>query len=162
ERFMPRYHPDAEMAPRDVVTRAIMDEIRTSGFPHVWLDATALGREFLSERFPAISRACASFGIDIVTEWIPVHPSAHYHCGGVVHNPFGGTTLPGLWAAGEVGCTGLHGANRLASNSLLEGLVVGIRAGRAVVQGSGEVAAIAAVPSRPPAPGLDVFDPVHS
>jgi L-aspartate oxidase len=129
DRFMPRYHPAAELAPRDVVTRAIMAEIRASSFPHVWLDATHLGKDFLDERFPSIAQACARFDIDIARQWIPVHPSAHYHCGGVRSDERGATSLPGLWSAGEVGCTGLHGANRLASNSILEGLVVGIRAG---------------------------------
>ncbi len=129
ERFMPRYHAAAELAPRDVVTRAIMAEIRGSAFPHVWLDASHLGKAFLDERFPSIAQACARFGIDIARQWIPVHPSAHYHCGGVRSDARGATSLPGLWSAGEVGCTGLHGANRLASNSILEGLVVGIRAG---------------------------------
>ncbi len=129
ERFMPRYHPAAELAPRDVVTRAIMAEIRASSFPHVWLDATHLGGPFLAERFPTIAQACMRFGIDIARQWIPVHPSAHYHCGGLRSDARGATSLPGLWSAGEVGCTGLHGANRLASNSILEGLVVGIRAG---------------------------------
>jgi L-aspartate oxidase len=129
ERFMPRYHPLAELAPRDIVTRAIISEIRRTGFPHVWLDATHLGSAFLRERFPTIHQACARFGIDIGEAWIPVHPSAHYHCGGVVTDARGRSALPGLWAAGEVACTGLHGANRLASNSLLEGLVVGRRAG---------------------------------
>lgn len=130
ERFMPKYHPDAELAPRDVVTRAIISEIRRTEFPHVWLDATHLGKQFLNERFPAIATACAKLGIDIATQWMPVHPSAHYHCGGVRSDANGRSTLPGLWVAGEVGCTGLHGANRLASNSILEGLVVGMRAGK--------------------------------
>jgi L-aspartate oxidase len=129
ERFMPRYHPDAELAPRDVVTRAIISEIRKTEFPHCWLDATHLGKEFLAARFPTITLACANLGIDIAKDWMPVHPSAHYHCGGVRTDAHGRSTVPGLWAAGEVGCTGLHGANRLASNSILEGLVVGIRAG---------------------------------
>jgi L-aspartate oxidase len=164
ERFMPGYHPDAELAPRDVVTRAIVSEIRRTGFPHVWLDATHLGREFLAERFPAIVQACKRFGIDVATQWLPVHPSAHYHCGGVVSDTHGRTSLRGLWAAGEVGCTGLHGANRLASNSILEGLVVGQRAGAAA-------AALAARPERPrlnaaPPPSapeeLDVADLVRS
>ena len=131
ERFMPGYHADAELAPRDVVSRAIISEIRRSEFPHVWLDATHLGRGFIAERFPMIMQACAKLGIDIATQWMPVHPSAHYHCGGVLSDSSGRTSLPGLWAAGEVGCTGLHGANRLASNSILEGLVVGLRAGKA-------------------------------
>jgi L-aspartate oxidase len=130
ERFMPKYHADAELAPRDVVTRAIINEIRRTEFPHVWLDATHLGKQFLHERFPAIAQACSKLGIHIANDWIPVHPSAHYHCGGVRSDANGRSTLPGLWVAGEVGCTGLHGANRLASNSILEGLVIGIRAGK--------------------------------
>lgn len=137
ERFMPRYHPDAELAPRDVVTRAIISEIRASGFPHVWLDATHLGGRFLADRFPTVHGTCARLGIDIASQWMPVHPSAHYHCGGIVTDAQGASSLPGLWAAGEVGCTGLHGANRLASNSILEGLVVGMRSGRAAAAQGG-------------------------
>lgn len=140
KRFMPDYHELAELAPRDIVTRAIISEIKRTGFPHVWLDATHLGRDFLHERFPAIAAACQRFGIDIANQWMPVHPSAHYHCGGVVTDVRGRTAVPGLWAAGEVACTGLHGANRLASNSILEGLVLGQRTG----------ADAAAVAERPP------------
>lgn len=164
ERFMPRYHADAELAPRDVVTRAIMAEVRASGFPHVWLDATHLGSAFLDERFPAITRACARFGIDIARDWIPVHPSAHYHCGGVLSDGDGRTSLPGLWAAGEVGCTGLHGANRLASNSLLEGLVVGIRAGTGAAAGGGAIGRVrlSATKLEPAPESLDVPDLVRS
>jgi len=164
ERFMPRYHADAELAPRDVVTRAIISEIRASGFPHVWLDATHLGRDFLAERFPTIVQACARFDIDVATQWMPVHPSAHYHCGGALSDAHGRTSLPGLWAAGEVGCTGLHGANRLASNSILEGLVVGIRAGlgcAAVGGPPGRVRLIAPV-VEPVPDDLDVADLVRS
>ena len=141
EQFMAGYHELADLAPRDVVTRAIISEIRRTGFPHVWLDATHLGRDFLHERFPTIAAASQRFGIDIATQWLPVHPSAHYHCGGVVTDSRGLTGLPGLWAAGEVACTGLHGANRLASNSLLEGLVMGHRSGL-------EAAAVAERPPR--------------
>jgi L-aspartate oxidase len=164
ERFMPAYHPDAELAPRDVVTRAIVAEIRRSEFPHVWLDATHLGREFLSTRFPAIAEACAKLGIDIATQWMPVHPSAHYHCGGVVTDAVGRSRLPGLWAAGEVGCTGLHGANRLASNSILEGLVVGIRSGEDAAAASGYPPRVRIQQEAPePAPeDLDVADLVRS
>jgi L-aspartate oxidase len=129
ERFLQGIHPDAELAPRDVVAQAIVEEIAQSGFPHVWLDATHLGGEFVKRRFPTIFAACNEFGIDPGQEWIPVHPSAHYHCGGILTDASGRTSLPGLYAAGEVGCTGLNGANRLASNSLLEGLIVGRRAG---------------------------------
>ena len=164
ERFMSRYHPQAELAPRDVVTRAIVAEVRASGFPHVWLDATHLESSVLHERFPTIVEACAKFGIDITTAWIPVHPSAHYHCGGVVSDARGLTSLPGLWAAGEVGCTGLHGANRLASNSILEGLVVGIRAGTDAAQGGGAPGRVRVAVEHPQgAPeDLDVPDLVRS
>ncbi len=164
ERFMPKYHPQAELAPRDVVTRAILAEVRASGFPHVWLDATHLPANFLHERFPTITQACAKFGIDITTAWIPVHPSAHYHCGGVVSDARGRAGLPGLWAAGEVGCTGLHGANRLASNSILEGLVVGMRAGHDAALAGGHPGRVR-VQVEPPAPvpeDLDVPDLVRS
>ncbi len=164
ERFMPRYHELADLAPRDVVTRAILAEVRAAGFPHVWLDATHLGEAFLRERFPTIAQACTRFGIDIATSWIPVHPSAHYHCGGVVTDSHGKADLPGLWAAGEVGCTGLHGANRLASNSILEGLIVGMRAGRAAAAAGGPPGRIRAELPRlePAAEELDVPDLVRS
>ena len=164
ERFMQRYHPLAELAPRDVVTRAIIAEVRSSGFPHVWLDAMHLGAGFLQERFPTIAQACAKFGIDITTAWIPVHPSAHYHCGGVVTDARGKADLPGLWAAGEVGCTGLHGANRLASNSILEGLIVGMRAGTDAAAAGGPPGRVRLEVERPkPAPEeLDVPDLVRS
>ncbi len=164
ERFMPRYHPDAELAPRDVVTRAIISEIRRTGFPHVWLDATHLGAEFLRGRFPTIFNACAKLGIDIATAWMPVHPSAHYHCGGVITDRRGVTSVPGLWAAGEVACTGLHGANRLASNSILEGLVMGIRAGTDAGRRAAPPGRVrASTPMPDPAPeGLDVSDLVRS
>jgi L-aspartate oxidase len=113
-----------------------------------------------------IFEACAKLGIDIANAWMPVHPSAHYHCGGVVTDRRGATTRPGLWAAGEVACTGLHGANRLASNSILEGLVVGIRAGSeaaARAKPIGRVRAASPMPEPAPAPeGLDVSDLVRS
>ena len=164
ERFMPAAHPLAELAPRDVVTRAILAEVRKSGFPHVWLDATHLGAEFLQERFPTIAQACTKFGIDITTAWIPVHPSAHYHCGGILSDARGRVSLPGLWAAGEVGCTGLHGANRLASNSILEGLVVGMRAGTDAAASGGHPGRVRVQVDRPlPSPEeLDVPDLVRS
>lgn len=142
EPFMHHHHEAGDLAPRDVVSRAIVAEIAASGFPHVWLDATHLDGDFLARRFPGIMRTCAAFEIDIREDWIPVHPSAHYHCGGVLTDTHGRTDRPRLFAAGEVGCTGLHGANRLASNSILEGLVVGRRAGRAAC-------GVAAVPCDP-------------
>ena len=164
ERFMVAHHPLAELAPRDVVTRTIISEIRASGFPHVWLDATHLGAAFVRDRFPAITQACARFGIDPGTEWLPVHPSAHYHCGGIVTAPDTATGVPGLWAAGEVACTGLHGANRLASNSILEGLVMGIRAGQAAAGSGGQAGRQRLIAPKPTAiaDDLDISDLVSS
>jgi L-aspartate oxidase len=130
ERFMPKYHPDAELAPRDVVSRSIVTEIQATGFPCVYLDVRHLDKAHLQQRFPAIFKECLSFDIDISRDLIPVRPSAHYFIGGVKVDTTGRTSVKHLFAAGEVACTGLHGANRLGSNSLLEGLVMGARAGR--------------------------------
>ena len=130
ERFMPRYHPDAELAPRDVVSRAIHSEMQVTKHPCVYLDVTHLDRRHLQSRFPAIYKECLSFDIDISKDLVPVRPSAHYFIGGVKVDTSGRTSLPNLLAVGELACTGLHGANRLGSNSLLEGLVFGARAGR--------------------------------
>lgn len=130
ERFMPRYHADAELAPRDVVARAILSEMLAEDSPHAFLDLRRLPAEETRERFPSITAACQACGLDLATDLIPVAPAAHYYMGGVVTDTWGRTTLPGLYAVGEVSCTGVHGANRLASNSLLEGLVFGRRAAR--------------------------------
>jgi L-aspartate oxidase len=133
EIFMQRYHPMGALAPRDIVARAIWSEMAATRARHVYLDVTHLGADFVKRRFPTIYATCLRHDIDITEEWIPVSPSAHYMMGGVWTDLNGATTLPGLFAAGEVACSGVHGANRLASNSLLEGLVFGMRAGVAAV-----------------------------
>jgi L-aspartate oxidase len=132
EAFMERYHEMRDLAPRDVVSRAIVAEMQRTGSPHMWLDLTARGGKFIHERFPRIYETCLAYGLDLGREAAPVHPAAHYAMGGVHTDLDGRTSIPGLYAAGEVACTGVHGANRLASNSLLEGLVFGARAGRAM------------------------------
>jgi len=132
-RFMSRYHPQAELAPRDVVSRAIVSEMQRTGAEFVFLDLTHLDAEFLQKRFPRIYNTCLQYNIDLATEMVPVRPAAHYAMGGVATDLEGRTSLAGLYGAGEVACTGVHGANRLASNSLLEGLVFGARAGKAML-----------------------------
>ncbi len=129
ERFMPKYHSSAELAPRDIVSRSVIQEIRKTDYTHVYLDVRHIPKEKLSTRFPKIKKLCKSFGIDITKDLIPVHPSAHYMIGGIIVDQKGRTSMDNLYACGEVSCTGLHGANRLGSNSLLEGLVFGYRAG---------------------------------
>ncbi len=134
ERFMPHYNEAAELAPRDVVSRAIVSELKRTRSPHVYLDLTGMKEEFVKKRFPRIYATCLSYGIDIATDMIPVRPAAHYSMGGVKTDLHGRTSLSGLYAAGEVASTGVHGANRLASNSLLEGLVFGARSGKAMIE----------------------------
>ncbi len=121
EAFMERYHPLKDLAPRDIVARAIDSEMKRTGDRHAWLDASAIVEA--SRKFPNISETCRRLGIDIASQPIPVVPAAHYLCGGIVVNENGETGIEGLYAVGEVACTGLHGANRLASNSLLEAVV---------------------------------------
>ncbi|HMO80302.1 MAG TPA: L-aspartate oxidase [Pyrinomonadaceae bacterium] len=131
ERFMDRYDERLELAPRDIVSRSIVAEMRRTGTREVFLDMTALDADYLRDRFPKIDVTCRSYGLDMAKDLLPVSPASHYCMGGVRTDLWGRTTVPGLYAAGEVSCTGVHGANRLASNSLLEGLVFGARAGEA-------------------------------
>jgi L-aspartate oxidase len=133
ERFMTRYHPDGELAPRDAVSRSIVQEMERTGDPCVYLDLTGRDPSALRARFPRIYDTCLRFGFDLSRDRVPVHPSAHYFMGGVRTDLSGRTSVPGLLAAGEVACTGVHGANRLASNSLLEGVVFGARAAAAML-----------------------------
>jgi L-aspartate oxidase len=128
-RFMPDYDPRAELAPRDVVSLSIVSQMEKTRHPNVYLDMTHLDPQRVLSRFPGIAAICAEFDLDITRDRIPVRPGAHYMMGGITVDLEGRTTLPGLWAAGEVSSTGLHGANRLASNSLLEALVYGAHVG---------------------------------
>jgi L-aspartate oxidase len=129
QEFMRRYHQDGELAPRDIVSRAIISEMVKTGSRHVYLDITHLDSKFVKRRFPRIYSTCLKYDIDITKELIPVSPSAHYIMGGIKTDYGCATNIIGLMAAGEAACTGVHGANRLASNSLLEGIVFGARAG---------------------------------
>ena len=139
-RFMADYDPQAELAPRDVVCNAIVAQMERTQHPNVYLDLTHLDPQKVRARFPGIVTICAEFGLDITRDRIPVRPGAHYMMGGVTVDRQGRTSLPGLWAAGEVTASGLHGANRLASNSLLEALVYGSRAGQQASRAAAELA----------------------
>jgi L-aspartate oxidase len=151
ERFMHRYHPLEELAPRDVVARSIVDEMLRTGSDRIVLDLTHLKADFVRTRFPRIYQTCLRYGLDLTKRPAPVHPAAHYAMGGVRTNLEGETNLPRLYAAGEVAATGVHGANRLASNSLLEGVVFGSRAGAAMRRWAG---APLLTGGRAPAPGF--------
>lgn len=153
-RFMPNYDERAELAPRDVVSQSIIRQMSVTKHASVYLDLSHLDPQQVRSRFPGIDKACANFGLDITTDRIPVRPGAHYMIGGVTVNRQGHTSLPGLWAAGEVTSSGLHGANRLASNSLLEGLVYGAHAGEAASRAAAEA------PSKMEA--LPIQHPVHN
>ena len=149
ERFMERYHPSAELAPRDVVARSIMAEVRRQQDERIVLDLSGLDAEFVEKRFPMIHRTLETYGMDLACDPVPILPAAHYCMGGVRTDRWARTSLPGLFAAGEVACTGVHGANRLASNSLLEGLVFGGRCGEAMIEADAEMPDAA-----PPIPDL--------
>ncbi len=137
--FMEKYHPMGSLAPRDVVSRAIHEEMMEKGYKYVLLDLCSyMSKDYIKKRFPTIYKTCLSYGIDITKEPIPVVPAVHFSCGGVKVDLFGRTTVDRLFAVGEVSCTGLHGANRLASTSLLEGLTWGTRAGRFISENWGE------------------------
>ena len=157
ERFMQRYHPLKELAPRDVVSRSIVMELRASGDSSAFLDMTHLPAGFVRERFPRIYETCLSYGVNLETMQAPVRPAAHYAMGGVKTDLHGRTSLPRLYAAGEVACTGVHGANRLASNSLLEGVVFGARAGKAMGQMT-DLHSVSAVPQNPVFPAISERD----
>ena len=129
ERFMKKYHELGELAPRDVVSRAIFAEMKATDTDHVWLDISFKDEEFLKNRFPSIYSTCLEYGINISKDYIPVSPSEHYCMGGIQTDVYGRTAIEGFYSCGEAACTGIHGANRLASNSLLEGLVFGKRIG---------------------------------
>jgi L-aspartate oxidase len=131
ESFMLRYDQRGELAPRDIVSRSIVAEMRRTN-SHVYLDLTHMDAEFVRRRFPRVYETCLKHGVDITAGPVPVHPAAHYAMGGVRTDTEGRTSVPRLFAAGEAACSGVHGANRLASNSLLEGLVFGARAGAAM------------------------------
>jgi L-aspartate oxidase len=162
QRFMERYHPAGELAPRDVVARGIVDEMHRTDAECVFLELGDQGEE-LARRFPNVAENCLKYGIDIRRQSIPVVPAAHYTCGGVVSDLRGRTTIPGLYVAGETACTGVHGANRLASTSLLEGLTFGLAAGEHAAQRAQKLpvseSLAGVIPDWEPVPGPSNEDP---
>ncbi len=161
KRFMGRYDEREELAPRDIVSRAIVAELHRTQSGPVYLDLTHLDPEFVPRRFPRICETCRHYGVDLTRQPVPVHPAAHYAMGGVATDGEGATGIAGLFAAGEAACTGVHGANRLASNSLLEGLVYGARAGRSLTSRAGASLRHPALPEMPtpqPLPANAVFE----
>ncbi len=156
EKFCHKYHPKGDLAPRDVVSRAIFFEMQKTDSAFVYLDMTSLKNDFVKNRFPKIYSTCLTYGLDITSEYIPVSPAAHYYMGGVQTDLWGRTTVEGLYAAGETACTGVHGANRLASNSLLEGVVFGGRSAKAAIVDTKHMS----VPENKPekAGGIDLSD----
>jgi len=134
ERFCTKYHPDGELAPRDVVSRSIFFEMNETDSKNVFIDLSHLDSNFVKNRFPKIYSTCLEYGLDISSDPIPVSPAAHYFMGGIYTDDWGRSSLKGLYACGEAGCNGVHGANRLASNSLLEGVVYGGRSAKAAVK----------------------------
>ena len=159
ERFMKRYNEAQELAPRDIVARAIVSEMHRTSSEHVYLDMTAKPEGFVEKRFPRIYATCMSYGVDLARDVAPVCPAAHYMMGGVKTDLWGRSSLPGLYAAGETADTGVHGANRLASNSLLEGLVFGARSGQAMMKDAPVKKKHAA--SLPGSPAPKPGDPAH-
>jgi L-aspartate oxidase len=143
-----------ELAPRDIVSRAMAERMTAAGVPHLWLDATGL--DAFGERFPTLAERLAGAGLDPSVDWLPIAPAAHYLSGGVITDLDGASALPGLWAAGETACTGVHGANRLASNSLLEGMVFGARLAEAIEEGRDAPAATGVMRALLADPGGDI------
>jgi L-aspartate oxidase len=162
KRFMERYHPSGDLAPRDVVARGILDEMHRTDSECVFLDLGGKGEE-LAVHFPNVAENCLKYGIDIRRQSIPVVPAAHYTCGGVVSDLAGRTTIPGLYVAGEAACTGVHGANRLASTSLLEGLTFGLAAGEDAARRAHKLpvseSLAGVIPDWEPVPGPSNEDP---
>ena len=157
-RFMGDYNEAMELAPRDVVSQAITQQMTRTSHPCVYLDLSPIPADRIRLRFPHIGKVCAEFGLDITRDRVPVRPGAHYMVGGVTTDIDGQTSLPGLWAAGEVTSTGLHGANRLASNSLLEGVVFGLRCGENASKAALQIADSLTAPSLTSAPARTVTD----